>query len=139
MIRRVVVFPDPEGPRRVKNSPAVTRRSTLSTATTSPYVFLIPATATSAANAALEDVEPLFEIVVGDRERYEDPDHVAVEPTGEKDEPSVARGRRDACRLLAVPLGQLEREHRPEPAHLGPRGRHRFEALAHPYADRLRA
>src|ERR1051325_2363301 len=76
MMRSVVVLPDPEGPSSVKNSPALTWRSTLSTATTSPYVFRIPATATSAAKAVLEDVEPLLEIVVGDRERHEYPDNI---------------------------------------------------------------
>src|SRR5438477_3551137 len=137
MIRNVVVLPDPDGPSSVKNSPAVTCRSTLSTATTSPYVFLIPATATSAAKAALEDVEPLLEIVVGDRERHQDPDHVAVQAAGEEDEPAVACLRRDPRRLLAVSFRQLEGEHRPEPPHLGTLRRHRFETLAHPDADLL--
>src|SRR5205814_1476768 len=34
--RSVVVLPEPDGPSSVKNSPSPTRRSTLSTATTSP-------------------------------------------------------------------------------------------------------
>src|SRR5690242_459491 len=100
MIRSVVVLPEPEGPSMVKNSPAVTCKSTLSTATTSPYVFLIPATATSAAKAALEDVESLLEIVVGDRERHEDPDHVAVEAAREQNEAALTRRCRDARRLV---------------------------------------
>ena len=36
IIRRQVVFPDPEGPSIEKNSPSRTSRSTPSTATTSP-------------------------------------------------------------------------------------------------------
>src|SRR2546423_10658145 len=137
MMRSVVVLPDPDGPSSVKNSPAVTWRSTLSTATTSPYVFLIPATATSAAKAALEDVESFLEIVVGDRERHEDPDHVAVETAGEEHEPAFARRGGDSRRLVAVSLGQLECQHWPEASHLGARRRHRLEPLAHADTDLL--
>ena len=38
-----------------------------------------PSTETSAANAAFEDVEPPLELLVADRERDEDPDHVPVD------------------------------------------------------------
>ena len=38
-IRRTVVFPDPEGPRRVKNSPSRMLSDTSSRAATSPNVF----------------------------------------------------------------------------------------------------
>src|SRR6185437_8442104 len=86
IIRSVVVLPEPDGPSSVKNSPAATFRSTLSTATTSPYVLRTPATPTSAAKASLEDVEPSFKVFVADRERHEDPDHVAVEPARQEDE-----------------------------------------------------
>src|SRR4030042_131874 len=37
--RRSVVLPQPEGPRRVRNSPGRTSSETRSRATTSPYVF----------------------------------------------------------------------------------------------------
>src|SRR3990172_7468167 len=40
MMRRVVVLPQPEGPRSEKNSPLRTSRSTWSTATTSPNVLV---------------------------------------------------------------------------------------------------
>src|SRR6516225_3098172 len=39
-IRRVVVFPDPDGPSRVTNSPARTSRDTSSTAVRPPYAFV---------------------------------------------------------------------------------------------------
>src|ERR1700751_4991529 len=52
MSRSRVVFPDPDGPRRVKNSPARTARSTPATASTSPYFFRRPVTRTAAAAAA---------------------------------------------------------------------------------------
>src|SRR3954453_11905139 len=49
IIRRHVVFPEPDGPSSVKNSSSRMSRSTRSTATTSPYVFRAPSrrTATS--------------------------------------------------------------------------------------------
>src|SRR4051794_37129016 len=40
IIRRVVVFPEPEGPRKVKNSPRSTSRSIPATAQTSPYCLV---------------------------------------------------------------------------------------------------
>src|SRR5262245_29272445 len=43
----VVVFPQPLGPRRVKNSPAFATKLSLSTATTRPKVLTSPATRTS--------------------------------------------------------------------------------------------
>src|SRR4051812_5420299 len=70
--RSVVVFPEPEGPRSVKNSPSPTRRSTSCTATTAPYVFRIPSTATSASKALLQDVQSAREVLVRDRARDED-------------------------------------------------------------------
>src|SRR4029453_16977812 len=117
IIRSVVVLPEPDGPSIVKNSPSATCRSTLSTRATGPCVLRAPSTTTSA-NALPEDVEPAVEVLVGDRERDEDADHVAVEPAREQDEPSVARLPRDARRLVGRPLRQLEREHRAEAAHL---------------------
>src|SRR3954467_13356083 len=79
IMRSVVVLPEPEGPSRVKNSPAPTFRSTSSTATTPPYAFRHPSTETSAAKHAFQDVEPALELAVFDRERHEDADHVAVD------------------------------------------------------------
>src|SRR5690348_5252066 len=144
IIRSVVVLPEPDGPSSVKNSPSPTVRSTSSTATTSPYVLRAPSTRTSplvpsADKAPLKDVEPALEILVADGERHEDADHVAVETAREEHQPLPARGGGDARRLLAGLLGQFDRHHRPEPAHLGPLGRHRLEPLAQPAPDRLRA
>src|SRR5204862_1165499 len=47
--RRVVVLPEPDGPRSVKNSPARISRSTPSTATTSPYDLRTPTSRTAGA------------------------------------------------------------------------------------------
>src|SRR6188508_298697 len=49
IIRRVVVFPDPDGPSIEKNSPSRTSRSTPSTATTSPNRFTTPSNRTAGA------------------------------------------------------------------------------------------
>src|SRR5207244_8540272 len=135
MIRSVVVLPEPEGPSSVKNSPSPTVRSTSSTATTSPYAFRILSTDTSAAKAALEDVEAAFELLVADRERDQDADHVAVDAAREEHQPLLARLPRDTRRLLAVLLGQLEGDHRAEPAHLGAGRRHRVQPLAQARGD----
>src|SRR5690606_25331318 len=45
--RSVVVLPHPDGPRSEKNSPSSMRRSTLSTAATSPNLFTRPANSTT--------------------------------------------------------------------------------------------
>src|SRR5438128_384876 len=83
IIRSVVVFPEPDGPSRVKNSPASISRSTWSTATTSPYVLRTPSSRTSTAvelvaetasvsasvrvaNCLLKDAEPPLEQLVVD-------------------------------------------------------------------------
>src|SRR3954454_20257554 len=124
MMRSVVVFPDPDGPSSVKNSPSPTARSTSSTATTSPYVLRIPSTRTSAAKAALEDVEAALELVVADRKRDEDADHVAVHAARQEQQPLLPRLTRDPRRRLAVLFRQLDRDHRAEAAHLRPGGRH---------------
>ena len=58
-------------------------------------------------------------------ERDENADHVAVDAAREQHQPLLARLRGDACRLLAVLLGQLERHHRAEAAYLRARRRHR--------------
>src|SRR3954454_13599866 len=137
IIRSVVVLPEPEGPSSVKNSPAPTFRSTSSTATTSPYSLRHPSTETSAANHALQDVEPALELGVLDRERHEDADHVAVDPAREEHQALFARSVRDARRLVAGLLCELDRHHRAEPAHLGARGRHRVEPRADARADVL--
>src|SRR6478672_3151520 len=138
IIRKVVVLPDPEGPRGVKNSPAATVRSTLSTATTSPYVFLHPSTATSAAtDEALQDVEPLVQFFVADRERDEDADDVPVDPARKEKQALLARLARDAARLVTGALGQLDRDHRPDPAHLRTVGRHCLEPIPQRGADLL--
>src|SRR5689334_16179912 len=139
IIRSVVVFPEPDGPSSVKNSPAPTFRSTSSTATTSPYVFRHPSTTTSAAKKLFQDVEPALELLVADRERHEDPDHVPVDPAGEQHQSLFTRGGGDARRLVSRLLGQLDRDHRPDPAHLRACRSHRLEPFAQPGTDLLRA
>src|SRR6267378_392449 len=54
-VRRVVVLPQPEGPRRVKNSPGATSSDTPSSARVAPYRFSRPRSATSAARASLSE------------------------------------------------------------------------------------
>src|SRR5690242_8314358 len=131
MTRSVVVLPDPDGPSMVKNSPAAMSRSTPSTATTSPYARRIPERRTAGAVAGsvpsalrracvakcfLENREPAVELVVGRRQRRQEADDVAVEAAGEKDEAMLARVCDDALRRRGVSLGELEREHRAQPA-----------------------
>src|SRR5262249_5888066 len=108
MRRSVVVLPEPEGPRRVKNSPRPTTRSTSSTATTPPYALRMPSASTSAvvsavsalaaasdANCLLQDVEASLEVLVGDDERHEDANDVPVRAAREQDEAALARRRGD--------------------------------------------
>src|SRR5258705_662610 len=137
--RSVVVLPDPDGPRSVKNSPSATVRSTSATATTSPYVFRIPSQRTSADKQALEDVEAALELLVADRERDEDADHIAVDAAREQHQALLPRLGRDARRFLAVLLAQLDRDHRTEAAHFGTCGRYRRQSFAEARADLLRA
>src|SRR6185437_11029555 len=54
IMRRVVVLPQPEGPRSVKNSPGGMRRSIASTATTSSKAFVSFWSATSPCTSDLE-------------------------------------------------------------------------------------
>src|SRR4051794_10478260 len=102
--RSVVVLPDPEGPRSVKNSPAGISRSTRSTATTSPYVLRIPVRRTSISAAGmgsvdgsdsasagvakrfLQQVQPALEQGVVDRQRHQDANHVAVDTARKENE-----------------------------------------------------
>src|SRR5438105_282013 len=155
--RRVVVLPEPDGPRSVKNSPRATSRSTWSTATTSPYVFRIPTQWTSGVEGAgvgaastsgssrtcvakcfLQQLEPPPQLLVGDRKRRQQADHVAVRPAGQEQQAALVgrldHGRREGGRLL----GQLERAHRAEPAVLadgGDAGRDPVERLAQAVAQ----
>src|SRR5207253_3081898 len=135
--RSVVVLPDPEGPSSVKNSPGAMSRSTQSTATTSPYALRTPARRTSGVVCAvcgaagvsgsacvakrfLQQLEPVLELLVGDRERNEDADHVTVDAAGEQDEAARAGGSGYCRRDIPRRLRQPEREHRPHAAHLTP-------------------
>src|SRR5579862_3919165 len=139
MMRSVVVFPEPDGPSSVKNSPSPTFRSTFSTATTSAYVLRIPVSWTSAAKAGLQDVEAALELVVGDRERGQQPDHVAVDPAGEEHQTALVRRVRDTVRLVAVSLRELDREHRAESADVGPLRRDLQQAFLDAHAELLGA
>src|SRR5689334_19988751 len=109
MTRSVVVFPDPDGPSRVKNSPDAISRSRFSIATTSPNVRRMPRrrTAATAAGAStsgsagacvakrlLQDGESALELLVGRRERRQQPDDVAVQAAREKNEAAIAGCRR---------------------------------------------
>src|SRR2546421_7469344 len=133
--RSVVVFPEPDGPSSVKNSPASTSRSTWSTATTSPYVLRRPERRTSnaaeivpvaggrsgsvcVANRLLQQVESALEQRVVDRERHEDADDVAVHPAREQHEAALAGSRGHARGALGCPLGKLDGEHRAEASNL---------------------
>src|SRR3954451_2290631 len=135
MTRSVVVLPEPEGPRSVKNSPSAMSRSSSSIATTSPYVRRIPVSRTAGvaapasrsvrplagacvAKRLLEEAEAALELLVCRGERRQQPDDVAVEAAREQDEPLLACRRRDGLRRLTVSLDELQREHRPEAAHL---------------------
>src|SRR5579885_3549347 len=139
MTRSVVVLPEPDGPSSVKNSPAATSTSTPATATTSPYVLRTPRRETSAGKAGFQDVEAALELLVADRERRQQPDHVSVDAAGEQHEPAFARLRRDAGGLVAGAFGQLDREHRAEPTHVAARGRDRLEPRSHAHAELIRA
>src|ERR1700740_3644920 len=66
----------------------------------------------------LQDCEPALQLLVRRGERRQQTDHVAVETAGEKDEPALPRGRGDRLRRVAALLRELEREHRPETAHI---------------------
>src|SRR5581483_4788283 len=114
---------------------------TSSTATTSPYVFRALSTATSAGSSrseqSLQDVEAELELRVADREGDEDPDHVAVNPARQKDQPLLAGGGDDAARFVAGLLRQFDREHRAEASHLGAVGGHRLEPLPEALSDVL--
>src|SRR3989454_1279773 len=134
--RSVVVLPEPEGPRSVKNSPAGISRSTRSTATTSPYVLRIPASRTSISAAGmgcavgsdsasagvakrfLQQVEPALEQRVVDREGHEDANDVSVNTAREEDQAALTCRRRHGLCQIGRGLGELEREHGAEPTHL---------------------
>src|SRR6476659_8704213 len=133
MTRSVVVFPEPDGPSSVKNSPDAMSRSRFSIATTSPNVRRMPRrrTAAVAAGAAtsgsagacvakrlLQDGEPALELLVRRGKRWQEADDVAVEAAREQHEPALARCGRDRLRRNARLLGELDREHCAEPAHL---------------------
>src|SRR5882724_5388381 len=110
--RRVVVLPEPEGPSRVKNSPAGISRSTRSTATTSPYVLRMPSSRTSISAAGigcaagsdsasagvakrfLQQVEAALEQWVVDREGDEYANDVSVDTAREEDQAAVTGSRR---------------------------------------------
>src|SRR6266542_5435277 len=73
---------------------------------------------TCVAKRLLQQIESAVELLVGDRERHEDADHVAVDPAGEENETPLASGGGDTGSGVRRLLRELEREHRPEPAHL---------------------
>src|ERR1700716_2715431 len=133
MTRNVVVLPDPEGPSSVKNSPSAMSRSSLSIATTSPYVRRMPIRRTAGLPASrwcaglagacvakrfLQDPEPTLQLLIGGRQRREQADHVSIENARQEHEALLARRRRDRLRGVAVLLGQLERKHRAQTANL---------------------
>src|SRR5258705_11121463 len=82
----VVVFPQPDGPRRERNSPSSTARSSASTARTLPYARVQPWSSTTAfgtalAMSVLEQDPAEAEIPVGE------PDH----QKGDQDEEAGPR------------------------------------------------
>ena len=62
--------------------------------------------------------EALVELVRRDVERGQQADDVAVEAAGEEDEAALEGGVDDRLRAIRRALGELEGEHRAEPAHL---------------------
>src|SRR5262245_7804943 len=121
-------------------------RSTPSTARTSPYCLCRPRMLTSATALAggvkrlLQELEAAVEILVADRERREQADHVPVEAAGEEQQAALEGGRDDRRGAVRRAFGELERQHRPEPAHLAdlrPRGGERIEPRPHRLAEPL--
>src|SRR5262245_47748589 len=78
------------------------------------------------AKRVLQDSEAPLELLVRRRERRQEPDDVAVEAAREEEQALLARRRRHRAGGVGRPLGELEREHRAEPADLAddrvPRG-----------------
>src|SRR6266545_3335020 len=69
IIRRSVDFPDPEGPRKTRNSPSAMTRSTSLTAPSSPFFktlvsFLVSTTATSRPRRSLPLVEDALQLLL---------------------------------------------------------------------------
>src|SRR4051794_4598754 len=127
--RSVVVFPEPDGPSMVKNSPWAISRSTSSTAATSPNCLRSPLSemsggADGVAKRLLHDLEAAIEIVLGRDERDEDSQDVAVEAARQQHQPaltSVRRrlGRQVRCGLLGVAIvDQFQSQHWADPANL---------------------
>src|SRR6476646_6785485 len=121
--RSVVVLPEPDGPRSVKNSPAAMSRSTPATATTSPYTRRIPVRRTAGASAPvsvsdeagasvakclLQQAEPALELLVARREGRQKPDHVSVQAAGEEEQPFRIGGRSRRLRGVGRRIAQLE-------------------------------
>src|SRR6266511_3295157 len=152
----VVVLPEPDGPSRVKNSPAGISRSTRSTATTSPYVLRMPSSRTSISAAGmgcaagsdsasagvakrfLQQVESTLEQRVVDREGDEDANDVSVDTAREEDQASLTCRRRHRLGQVGRRLRQLESEHGPEAAHVADGrvpGCEQLEASADPGAQ----
>ena len=63
------------------------------------------------------------------------PDDVPVEAAGEQDEALLARRGEYGAGAVGALLGELEREHRAEPADVGALGRDPLEPRAHGLAD----
>src|SRR5437867_1717404 len=106
MRRSVVVLPEPDGPSMVKNSPCSTSRLTSSSATTSPNALRTETSATSTARSVtgasplmsscacvdkrlLQDVETFIELLVRDRDRGNDSDHVAEQAARQQHKPPL--------------------------------------------------
>src|SRR5438132_13845383 len=89
---------------------------------------------TCVAKRLLQEIEPATELLVGDRERHEDADHVAVDAAGKENEPPLPGRRRDRGCEVGRRLRELDREHRAKPAHLP-----RQVALSHKVLEALAA
>src|SRR5580765_5948073 len=64
----------------------------------------------------LQEIEAAGELGVGDRQRRQQPQHVAVRAAREQDEAALERRRCDGGGELATLLAELERAHGPEAA-----------------------
>ena len=84
------------------------------------------------ANSVLEDREALVEQVVGQRQRRQQPDDVAVGAAGQHDDAGPVAGRRDALGEVGVGLARSRLRRTRRPASRRARGRRRSRRFRRP-------
>src|SRR4029077_17744668 len=116
-----------------------------STAATSPYRFRTPTTRMSMSAVALpidcrerllEQGQALFQLLVRHGQGGKEPDDVPVEATGKEEQAALEGHIDDRLGAIGRPLGELERDHRAEPAHVPDRRMRRRERVE-PCTQRL--